>query len=135
MKNGKSMVIEQAFTKEIGISIYSAMKVLNEAGMTTEDLSDIANLCKTTLANEIERRNVPYEFRFLLLSFVLCRMFKTSTTFHKEYMESIGEQLKLSQSILNDKDEQFPDIELAKRPQDNDVNTTNGNNSIIIRNE
>jgi hypothetical protein len=116
MENGKSMVIEQAFAKEIGISIYSAMKILNEAGMTTEDLSDITNLCKATLADEIERRNVPYEFRFLLLSFVLCRMFKTSTTFHKEYMESVDERLKLSQGILNGKDEQFQDIELAKRP-------------------
>jgi hypothetical protein len=115
MENDKSMIIEQAFAKEIGISVYSAMKTLNEAGMTTEDMSDIANLCKATLANEIERRNVPYELRFLLLSFILCRMFKTSTTFHKEYMESV-EELKLSQDILSDKDEQFPDIELAKRP-------------------
>lgn len=103
-----SMVIEQAFAKEVGISIYAAMKILNDAGIATEDMSDIANVCKNVLANEIEKRDVPYEFRFLLLSFVLCRMFKTSTAFHKEYMESV-------KNILNEKDEKCQDIEITKR--------------------
>jgi hypothetical protein len=98
MGNDTSMVIEKAFAKEVGISIYTAMKILNEAGITTEDLSEIASLCKATLANEVEKRNIPYEFRFLLLSFILCRMLKTSTAFHKEYMESVKD-------ILSEKDE------------------------------
>lgn len=109
MGNDKSMTIEQAFAKEIGIDVYAAMKILNEAGMSTEDLSEIANLCKTTLANEVEKRNIPYEFRFLLLSFILCRMLKTSTSFHKEYMDSV-------KNILDEKDEKCQDIEIAKRP-------------------
>lgn len=116
MGNDTSMVVEQAFAKEIGISVYTAMKILNDAGITTEEISDITNICKNALAEDIEKRNIPYEFRFLLLSLILSRMLKTSTAFHKEYMKSVEKRLKLSLDIANDKDDKCPDIEIARDP-------------------
>lgn len=107
MVNNESMVIEQAFEMETGVSIYTAMKILNDdVEIYTEDLSYISNMCKNVLADEIERRNIPYEYRFLLLSIVFCRMFKTSTDFHKEYMKSV-------KNVLDGKD---LDIEIVKKP-------------------
>ena len=116
MGNEESVVVEQAFAKEIGISIYTAMKILNDAGITTEEISEITNICKNALADEIEKRNIPYEFRFLLLSLTLSRLLKTSISFHKEYMKSVEKKLKLSLDISNDKDDKFSDIEIAKNP-------------------
>ena len=110
------MIIEQAFAKEIGISVYVAMKILNAAGISTEEISDITSVCKNTLVEEIEKRDVPYEVRFLLLSLVLCRMLKISTEFHNEYMKSVEERLKVSKDILDGKGNIYPDIELAKNP-------------------
>jgi hypothetical protein len=111
----ESMIIEQAFAKEIGVSIYAAMKILNTAGISTEEISDISNVCKNILVEEIEKRDIPHESRFLLLSLILCRMLKTSTEFHKEFMKSVERLAKLPQDILTSGDD-CQDIEIAKDP-------------------
>lgn len=104
MINDTNSAIEETFAKEIGIDVFAAIKILNEAGISTEYMSDITNKCKNILAKEIEKRNVPYELRFLLLSLVLSRMLKTSINFHKEYMKSVQENIEPQ------------DIEIARDP-------------------
>jgi len=111
-----SPTIEEAFAKDMGISIFATMKILNDAGVSTEDMSDITNKCRNVLTDEIERRNVPYEYRFLLLSLILCRMLKTATDFNKEYMKFVEKRLNLSKDVLDNKDISCSDIEFAKDP-------------------
>jgi hypothetical protein len=105
MVNDTNSAIEDAFVKEIGVDVFTAIKILNEAGISTDYMSDITNKCKNVLAHEIEKGNVPYEFRFLLLSLVLCRMFRTSADFQKKYMKSVQKSVDLSK-----------DIEIVKEP-------------------
>lgn len=116
MINDTNSAIEETFAKEMGIDVFAAMKILNDAGFSAEDLSYISNRCKNILADEIERRNVPYEYRFLLLSLILSRMLKTSVDFHKEYMKLVEKRLKQTEDVLDEKDNKFSDIEIAKNP-------------------
>jgi intergrase/recombinase len=109
MENDTSIVVEEAFEKEVGIDVYTAMRILTRSGISLEDMSDITNKCKNVLTEEIEKRNIPYELRFLLISTVTCRLFKTSTAFHKEYMKSV-------ENIPYDKYKNCPNVELVKDP-------------------
>lgn len=113
MENKESMAIEHAFAREIGISVYTTMKILNDAGISPEDVSGIMSICKEALTNEIEKRNVPHEFRFLLISVILSRLLKTSAAFHREYMQSVKGILS-DKYVLDSKDEKYPNIELVK---------------------
>lgn len=88
--NNESVIIDNAFEKEIGIDIDSALKILVKEGISLEDIGKITTDTKNTMANEIERRGIPYEHRFLLINVILCTMFKTTVAFHKEYMKSSG---------------------------------------------
>ena len=102
-----SAIIDLAFRKEIGTSLYSAARYLDKNVITIEDMESIINIGKNAIAKEIERRNIPPEYRFLLLNVVLCMMFKTSAAFHKAYV-------KTAKHIMEDKEIQSRFIELIK---------------------
>lgn len=83
-----SAIIDDVFEQEIGIDIYSSLKFLDREGILIDDMEKIANSVKNTMINEIEQRDIPYEYRFLLINTILCTMFKTTAAFHNEYMRS-----------------------------------------------
>ncbi len=85
--NRKPSVIDDVFAKEIGMNIYSALNILTKNGISIEDMTEITGKVKTAMIEEIEKRNIPHEFRFLLINIILCSMFATSIEFHKEYMK------------------------------------------------
>lgn len=102
-----SVIIDLAFRKEIGTSLYSATRYLDKNVITIEGIESITSICKNAIATEIERRNIPPEDRFLLLNVVLCTMFKTSAAFHRAYV-------KTAKHIIEDKEIQSRFIELIK---------------------
>jgi hypothetical protein len=102
-----SKVIDDAFRKEIGISLYSAARYLDKNVITIECIQNITNICKNVIATEIERRNIPPEERFLLLNVIICTMFKTSSAFHRAYV-------KAAKDVIEEKEKQSSFIELIK---------------------
>lgn len=100
MINNKS-VIDDAFEKEIGITKDAAFKFLVKEGISIKDIEKITDKTKNMLTNEIEKRNVPYEYRFLLANVILCTMFNTAATFHKEFMKISGNSQELDEKWFN----------------------------------
>lgn len=86
-----SVIIDIAFKKEIGIDINSALALLVNKGISLDDIGKITDVMKKSMADEVEKRNIPFEYRFLLINAILCTMFKTTVSFHKEYMKSLIE--------------------------------------------
>ncbi len=82
----KPSIIDDVFAKEIGMNIYSALNILTKNGVSTEDMTEIIDKIKIAMTDEIEKRDIPHEYRFLLISVISCSMFATSIEFHKEYM-------------------------------------------------
>jgi predicted HTH domain antitoxin len=89
MENDEEVAIEKVFEEEIGVNIDKAIEILREGGISAEDLGNIANMFKKEITYEVERRSIPYEYRFLLLNVVLCTMFKATATFHKKFMKAL----------------------------------------------
>ncbi len=83
--------IDDAFKKEIGMSLYTAIKIINDAGITVEDAENIINNVRDRIAEEIEERDIPYEYRFLLLNIIFCIEFKHAAIFYKRYVEDMKE--------------------------------------------
>lgn len=84
-KNG---FIDRVFEKEIGMGMNAAIKTLVDAGITPEEMGNIANGFKKSITDEIEKRNVPYEYRFLLLNVILFTILNNSVLFHKTLVNS-----------------------------------------------
>ncbi len=87
MIKDESAIIDSAFEKEIGVNIGSAIKFLVTKGISIENMEKIANTTKDVVSDEIDKRNIPYEYRFLLLNVTLCELFKTATSFHKAWVK------------------------------------------------
>jgi|SRR3972149_1476361 len=83
-----SMIIDDAFEKEIGISIHSALNFLVKEGISIDDMITISDETKKTVTNAVNKKDIPYEYRFLLINIILCTMFKNAAAFHNEYMKS-----------------------------------------------
>ena len=60
-------IIEKAFKEDIGIDIHNTINILDKGGITPEILEDIINKLKKMMTDEVEIRNIPYEYRFLML--------------------------------------------------------------------
>ena len=90
MKNDDS-IIEKAFKKEIGIDIYNAINILYKEGITPEVLKDVTNKLKDIMTDEIEIRNISYEYRFLMINVILCTMLDTTIQYQKKFAEAINE--------------------------------------------
>lgn len=91
MIDNESVIIDIAFKKEIGIDINSALALLVNKGVSLDDMGKITDKLKKAMTDEVEERNIPFECRFLLINVILCSMFKTTVSFHKEYMKSLIE--------------------------------------------
>lgn len=70
--------IYDTFEKEIGMDLHTAIKMINDAGIKVEDAENIINRVRDNIAEDIERRDIPYEYRFLLLNIIFCKEFKHS---------------------------------------------------------
>jgi len=88
MISEESSIIDDAFEKEIGIDMDSAFELLAKRGMSQDYLGEFITEVKNVIADEVDRRNVPHEYRFLLVNVILCRMFKTTVAFHKVYVNT-----------------------------------------------
>ena len=82
-------IIEKVFKEEIGISIHDAINILDKGGITPEILGDITNKFKKMVTDEVEIRNIPYEYRFLMINVILCTMFETAIGYHRKFVEAI----------------------------------------------
>jgi len=102
MEKESESIIDRAFRKEIGISINKAVGILDRGGITPEDLGDITNKFKKMMADEVEIREIPYEYRFLMLNVIFCTMFKTTVEYYKKFVESIKD---INQTEEIEKDE------------------------------
>ncbi len=112
MISEESSIIDDAFEKEIGIDMDSAIELLAKGGLSADYLKKIMSDVKNVIINEVDRRNVPYEYRFLLINVILCRMFKTTVAFHKAYMKTttyMFEQLVKEQLKKEDLDREIVD--------------------------
>ena len=89
MEKNNWPIIDRTFRKEIGLDIIDAVNILDRGGITPEDLEDITNKFKNMIAEEVEIRKIPYEYRFLMLNVIFCMMFKTTVKFYKEFIDSI----------------------------------------------
>ncbi len=114
MENDEEIAIEKVFEEEIGMDINGAIDVLNRGGISVEDIEEIANMLKNDITDEVERRQIPYEYRFILLNVILCTMFKTTATFHKKFIKAIKE-IEKSESKEIEKSESK---EIEKSAQD-----------------
>lgn len=85
MEKDNESIIDRAFKKEIGIDINKAVGILDREGITPEDLGEIANKFKKMMTDEVEIREIPYEYRFLMLNVIFCTMFKTTVEYHKKF--------------------------------------------------
>ena len=90
MENDDS-IIEKAFKKEIGIDIDNAINILYKVGITPEVLKDVTNKLKDMMTDEIEIRNISYEYRFLMINVILCTMLDTTIQYQKKFAEAINE--------------------------------------------
>ena len=90
MENDDS-IIEKAFKKEIGIDIDNAINILYKVGITPEVLKDVTNKLKDMMTDEIEIRNISYEYRFLMINVILCTMLDTAIQYQKKFAEAINE--------------------------------------------
>ena len=88
MISEESSIIDDAFEKEIGIDMGSAIELLAKGGISTDDLGKITTDIKNVITDEVEIRNIPSEYRFLLVNVILCRVLKTTVAFHKAYMKT-----------------------------------------------
>lgn len=102
MEKDSGSIIDKAFKKEIGIDINNAVSVLDRGGITPEDLGDITNKLKKMMTDEVEIREIPYEYRFLMLNVIFCTMFKTTVEYYKKFVESIKD---INQTEEIEKDE------------------------------
>lgn len=87
MENDEEVAIGKVFEKEIGMDLHDAIDVLNKGGISVEDLEEITNMLKNDITEEVERRQIPYEYRFILLNVIFCTMFQTAATFHRKFMK------------------------------------------------
>lgn len=107
------IAIEKVFEEEIGMDINGAIDVLNRGGISVEDIEEITNMLKNDITDEVERRQIPYEYRFILLNVIFCTMFEATATFHKKFMKVLKD---IEKSESKDIDES-KDIE----PQDGNI--------------
>lgn len=91
MEEDEESVIENVFREEIGIDIHNAIRILNKGGVTPEVLENITDKLKKMMTDEVEIRNIPYEYRFLMLNVILCTMFNTTVGYYKKITEAIRE--------------------------------------------
>lgn len=91
MEKESESIIDVAFKKEIGIDINKAVSILDRGGITPEDLGEITNKFKKMMTDDIEIREIPYEYRFLMLNVILCTMFKTTVEYYKKFVDAIKE--------------------------------------------
>jgi hypothetical protein len=91
MEKESESIIDRAFKKEIGIDINKAIDILDRGGITPEDLGKITNKFKKMMADEVEIRKIPHEYRFLMLNVIFCTMFRTTVEFHKKFVEALDE--------------------------------------------
>lgn len=89
-KDGES-IIGKTFKKEIGIDVNNAINILDKGGITPDILEDVTNKLKKMMTDEIEIRNIPYEYRFLMLNVILCTMFETTVEYYKKFVEAIDD--------------------------------------------
>lgn len=92
-KEYKKTAAELMFEKEIGVSLSSAIASLCKGGISVENLVDITDKTKVVLSEEIEKRNIPMEYRFLLLNIVLCALFDMSLIYHKRFINSLNREM------------------------------------------
>lgn len=104
-KEYKKNAIELAFEKEIGISLCSAIASLYNDGISVENLVEITDKTKAVLSEEIEKRNIPMEYRFLLLNVVLCSLCDMSVAYYKRFIDDLNGEMIESECS---------DIELVK---------------------
>lgn len=71
------IVTDKGFKKEIGVDIDKAVEILGDNGVTKEDMTKIIEKFGE-MSDEIDRRNIPYECRFLLLNVIFYTLFKTN---------------------------------------------------------
>lgn len=83
--------IDEAFKKEIGMSLHTAIKIIDGAGIKVDDAENIINSVRDYIAEDIEKRDIPYEYRFLLLNIIFCIEFKHAAIFYKRYTEQMRE--------------------------------------------
>ena len=122
MISEESSIIDETFKKEIGIDIDSAIELLAQGGISTDFLEKITSDIKNVITDEVGRRNVPYEYRFLLVNVILCTMFKTTVAFHKAYMKTttyMFEQLVKEQLTKEELDKEVVDaiLDIKKNNQ------------------
>lgn len=91
MEKESESIIDRVFKKEIGIDINKAVSILDRGGITPEVLGEITNKFKKMITDEVEIRDIPYEYRFLMLNVIMCTMFKTTVEFYKKFVEAIRE--------------------------------------------
>lgn len=111
-KESKNTAIELAFENEIGISLSSAIASLCRCGVSIEDLAEITGKTKVILSDEIEKRKIPMECRFLLLNVVLCSLFDISMKYHKRFVEDLNREMIKSEGEIIESE--GPYIELVK---------------------
>ncbi len=87
MIDDESVSIDTIFEKEIGINMDYATAILFGKGISIEDMEKITSDTKDILTDEIEKANIPIDYRFLLANVILCKLFKTAVAFHKNYVK------------------------------------------------
>lgn len=89
MEKESESIIDVAFKKEIGIDINKAVSILDRGGITPEELGEITNKLKMMMTDEVEIREIPYEYRFLMINVILCTMLKTTVEYYKKFVDAI----------------------------------------------
>mgnify|MGYP003396170531 FL=1 len=89
MEKESESIIDRAFKKEIGMDINNAVSILDRGGITPEELGEITNKLKKMMTDEVDIRQIPYEYRFLMLNVIFCTMFKTTIEYYKKYADAI----------------------------------------------
>lgn len=89
MAKDNELVVENAFKEEIGMNIDEAIDILDNEGITPDDLGEITNKFKNLITEEVDRRKIPYEYRFLMLNVIFYTMFRTTAEFHRKFVETI----------------------------------------------
>lgn len=95
-------IINIALEKEIGMNISTAIHNLIKAGIKIEDLAEITNIAKKSMSCEIEKRNIPYEYRFLLINVILCNMLNNSVKFQKAWVSLSEKEKELDRSCKSE---------------------------------
>jgi hypothetical protein len=98
--NYESIIINDAFKKEIGFGMDSILLFLSKEGISLDSMEKMTTDIKNAITNEVDKKHIPYEYRFLLITVMLGKILETTVAFYKEYM-------KLSQFTLEQKDGQI----------------------------